>query len=108
MYRLTLTQSERAALDFVGYRYRHGDDLYRLLWVECTCKYLHPQTGALMVDIDADGNEIQWDSQVDFEFDVPEHISWEIMQIKDDDCGDWTSFDANLATKLNDFCNKIV
>jgi len=34
MYNLTLTLSERSAIDFVGYRYPHGDDLFKLL-IQC-------------------------------------------------------------------------
>ena len=108
MYKLTLTPDERAALDFVGYRYLHGDELYRLLWVESSWAALHPQTGAVLAGVDLDGNEIQWDSKVDLEFRVEEHIAWQIQQIRDDDAGDWTCFAPRLKEKLNEFCDKIV
>lgn len=92
MYHLTLTAGERKAIDFVGNRYGHGCDLYRLLWVESE-----------QTPIDAD-----WDDPRDITFAVPENIAWEIYQIGEESCFLWDLFADDLAAKMTDFCQRIV
>jgi len=62
MYRLTLTQSEREAMDFVGGRYWNGHDLYTLLWS----------------DSGQEPGDVDWDSPDDITFVIPEHVAWQI------------------------------
>lgn len=91
MYKLTLTRSERKAIDWVGYRYAHGDDLYKLLWGR---------------SIANDGAEVEWDDDIDISFAIPEHIAWEIREACEED--NLECFSSELVSKLVDFCNKIV
>jgi hypothetical protein len=92
MYYLTLTTAERHAIDWVGHRYDHGYDLYKLLWVESE------QTD----------NSLDWDSDDDITFRIPEAVSWKIAMIGEQ-CGHlWDCFSNALALKLNEFCMEIV
>jgi hypothetical protein len=87
-YTLALTKSERAAIDWIGGRYRHGDELYRLL-IGCT-----------QTPDDAD-----WDDNREITFNVPEHVAWTISEIIEEglDC-----FSGNLRHKLYYFQAQIV
>ena len=89
-YKLTLTSGERDAIDFVGYRYPHGDDLYRLLWVECT----------------QSPDDADWDCGGDIEFNIPEHVAWQIRDIIDNSSLDL--FARELVSKLRNFSAKVV
>lgn len=61
MYTLTLTRGERLAIDFVGGRYDHGDDLQRMLnSVHCEQAVTH-----------------NWDDDVDFVYEFEEFEAWE-------------------------------
>ena len=88
MYRLTLTDAERAAIDWVGYRYRHGDELFGLL-LQCVTT---PE-GA------------EWEEPGDITFHVPEHVAWRIGEIVNEglDC-----FADELVSKLVCFASHIV
>lgn len=87
-YSLMLTREERKAIDWVGYRYAHGDDLYEQL-VHC------------------DSNpDVDWDSEVDITFSIPEHVAWEIREACEED--NLACFSPELVSKLMDFCNKII
>ncbi len=90
-YKLTLTASERSAMDWVGGRYAHGNDLFKLL---CGCQ----QTPE-----DAD-----WDSDVDIEFNVPEHVAWQIGEMGNECNYIWDCLSSDFAKKLTDFCMAIV
>lgn len=89
MYELTLTKSERAAIDWIGNRYRHGDELYRLLWVEST------QTP----------DDVDWDADCDVQFRIPENVAWTISEIIGEglDC-----FGPELVRKLQRLQDRIV
>lgn len=63
MYQLTLNQSERKAIDWVGERYSTGNDLYKVLWA---CE---------------NTAEESWDEKNDITFFTPENKAWEIMDI---------------------------
>lgn len=95
MYKLILTRSERDAIDWIGNRYPHGDDLFRLLWVECDCRRV-------------DNNELAeaWDERGEFEFSMTKDIWQRIRDIRAQDAGDWTCFAPALKDKLNQFCDK--
>lgn len=90
MYYLTLTADERKAIDWIGNRYRHGDEFFRLLW--------------------ANGkpfpNDADWDDPRSITFTIPENIAWQISEIGEED--NWTCFAPALSAKLNEFCMQIV
>lgn len=92
MYHLTLTSNERKALDWVGGRYAHGHDLYKLLWVEST----------------ATPDDADWDADCDIAFAIPEHIAWRINEIGEECEHRWDCFSPDLAVKLNSLCESIV
>ncbi len=92
MYHLTLTKSERAALDWVGGRYPHGHDLYKLLFVDST----------------ATPDDADWDSDCDIKFIIPEHVAWQIGEMGREGNYLWDCFADDLAQKLTDLCMKIV
>ena len=89
-YRLTLTKGERAALDWVGYRYRHGDELYRLLWGKC----------------EQSPDDADWDDPRDITFAIPESVAWTISEIIDED--NLACFADELRSKLYHFQSQIV
>lgn len=93
MYSLTLTKSERKAIDWVGGRYSHGDDLRRLLY---QCEWV-------VLNLDEDGCE--WDNSDVIEFRIPENVAWQIAEIIEEglDC-----FSDDLCEKLYRFQNSIV
>lgn len=88
MYTLTLTLAERKAIDWIGHRYRHGTELYRLLWAQSE------QEG-----------EDDWDADADITFHVPESVAWTVAEIIDEglDC-----FASDLVVKLWEFRDRIV
>jgi hypothetical protein len=92
MYRLVLTPDERAAIDFVGNRYAHGDELYSLLWGEC---FSYPET-------------LCWDDCQDIGFKIPEIVAWDIRTIGEECQYRWDCFSPELAEKMTKFCMDIV
>lgn len=105
MYYLTLTKKDRDAIDWIGHRYSHGDDLRRVL-IPC-------YVGDLMEDNRfirrmsyqfEDGSP--WDSWEDLTFQVPEHLAWKIAELCRED--GMACFSPKLLSKFNDFLNKIV
>lgn len=89
MYQLTLTYSERQAIDFVGYRYGHGDQLASLL-SDCT-------------------QELEnWTEKGDMKFSIPEHIAWGIKAIAEECNYFWDLFGTAFSTKMTNFCMEIV
>ena len=95
MYELSLTLGERRAIDWIGYRYGHGDDLrHMLIYSEWHCQ-------------DKDSLN-PWEEEGIITFKCPEHIAWEIRRIGEEDNFLWTCFSPELAQKMNRFCKKIV
>jgi hypothetical protein len=89
MYDLTLTHEERKALDWIGDRYRHGYELYRLLWVDST----------------ATPDDADWDDERDITFSIPEHVAWTVGEIVDEGLD---NFSDELADKLRALRDRIV
>ena len=87
MYKLILSKSERDAIDWIGYRYFHGDDLYKLL-IEHASE--------------------DWDYFGDVLFTLPEHIAWQIRDGLEDEEYQFTCLSGNFANKLMSFCDQIV
>ena len=89
MYQLTLSRSERRAIEWIGNRYANGDNLYSLL-------------------CDADwGNCRQWDEPQDITFTFHENVAWGMLDIREAEDGHWPCFSPELACKLNVFCETI-
>lgn len=101
MYKLTLTAEERKAIDWIGNRYGHGDDLYRILWLECICRR---SDNGKVAGIEPD----EWNDDCDIEFTIPEHAALGIKKIAEDDGWDWTCFDEKLASKFNTLCFQVI
>ena len=87
-YLLTLTRDERKAIDHVGHRYGHGNELYDAL---CECEW-----------------NCDWDSPDVLILDVPEFVAWTINEIAEDCSHNWDLFCDKLAKKLDTFCDQIV
>lgn len=98
-YTLTLTNGERKAIDWVGDRYAHGHDFYKML---CDCEW--------QVSGEPEGLEIDWSSQCDISFVMSEPIAWEISEFLaeayDDD--KFACFSGELVSKLLNFMGAIV
>ena len=92
MYTLTLTSDERKAVDWIGNRYGHGNDLYKALvkgdWQE--------------------NDEWGWYGEGDITFTLPEYLAWQIRDIGEECEYRWDCFAEPLAAKLTEFCEKIV
>lgn len=88
-YQLTLTRDERKAIDWIGNRYGHGDDLFH----------------ALVVCDNTGGN---WDDPIDITYTIPESVAWTIQDIGEECDYQWDCFAPELASKLDQFCQKIV
>lgn len=89
MYTLTLTCAERKAIDFVGYRYSHGSDLYTAL------------CGA-----DCSPEDANWDDPGDITFNMCENVAWEVADCINEDELELLSDDFKL--KLLKFAEEIV
>lgn len=94
MYRLTLNKSERHGIDWIGHRYRHGTELYKLL---CQCEWI--------VEPGIREDETGWDTDCNIEFVVPENVAWEISEIVAEglDC-----FVPSFRDKLINFADAVV
>lgn len=96
MYKLTLTKPERMAIDWVGNRYSHGDDLRKIL-MSC-------ETDAPILDEDDD----YWNLDVDITFNIVENEAWKIFHMGEESNYLWDCFDDDLCQKLDTFCLGIV
>ena len=94
MYNLLLTKDERSAIDWIGNRYDHGDDLRGLL-TECE-----------MIADEVESEDIEWSGDYEIEFLIPEHVAWAINEIIDD--SNLECFSTELVCKLLYFANSVV
>jgi hypothetical protein len=98
MYKLALTHAERQAIDFVGYRYEHGDELRSIL---------HSQDCRWSVEFEPRTlDEVSWEHRGDILFELPEHLAWEMKELLED-CR-YDLFGSELVTKFLTFLEKIV
>lgn len=90
MYTLTLTAGERKAIDFVGFRYEHGEDLR---W---------------MLDslIASDAIAHLWDEDMDISFEFEEHEAWDFKNTFEN-C-QWDLFAPSLVQKMLNFMDEII
>ena len=94
MYPLTLTKGERNAIDWIGCRYSHGDELCDALRA---IKWSH-----------AKGDEHYWDDDGDMSFDFTgsEHIAWLIRDLIYRD--NLACFAPELQEKLFNWADKVI
>jgi hypothetical protein len=88
-YKLTLTEDERVAFDFVGDRYSNGDDMLRII-----------------AEYPTEGKE--WDSPGDVTFDLPEYAAWQIADLAKEDDESFPYFGEDLTIKMLKFIEQIV
>jgi hypothetical protein len=88
-YKLTLTEGERAAFDWVGHRYSNGGEMSAVF-----CQYL------------PDGK--LWACHGDITFNLPEHAAWEIMELAEQDDNQFPFFAPDLKAKMLSFIDAIV
>lgn len=90
MYKLTLSADDRSAIDWVGNRYSHGDDLFK----------------AIMGGDSENKSDCWSESEGDITFILPEAIAWDVTDIINGsnlDC-----FGEALCRKLRSFADRIV
>lgn len=88
-YKLTLTKAERAAFDWIGYRYCTGHEVSKLL-------------------IETLEDDTEWDTREDITFSIPEYIAWGIAECSKQENDFWPCFSDELKTKMINFCMEIV
>ena len=92
MYQLTLSLDERKAMDWIGDRYFHGYELFRILWCDC----------------EAEDENIDWSDEQDITFIVPEHLAWEINEELEKEDKQLACISEEFKEKLLTFCDSIV
>ena len=103
-YDLILTLGERKAIDWIGNRYVHGNELYHIL------QACHQQV--ISDDVDVDDSEFMptdfgsWDGNCTIRFCFQEHQAWQVKDLLQDtqlEC-----FDDDFAAKLHKFIDDII
>lgn len=95
MYDLALTLDERRAIDFIGDRYGHGNDLfYALVDSEWYCENYD--------SLDP------WGDKGVVVFRMPEHVGWQINEIGEECQYRWDCFSPEFAKKMTEFCKQII
>jgi len=95
MYKLTLTYTDRSAIDLIGNRYAHGDELYELLIVcDQTIEHAH------------DNGDDTWTGRDDITFHIPESTAWRIKDIIEQD--NLACFAPALVCKMQELSDKII
>ena len=89
MYTLILTHDERKAIDWIGNRYSHGDELF---------------TSLCFIINDSDN----WDSDGDITFTIPEFCAWDINEIIKENNYALECFSDELKAKLIHFSEQII
>lgn len=85
MYKLTLTRSERMAIDWVGDRDWNGDELSRCL----LGSFANPDQ--------------EWGDDGDMTFFIPEHDAWDMLALYEDNRRLIPHFSSEFRAKLEDF-----
>lgn len=115
-YNLVLTNSERRAIDFVGDRYCHGYDLFKIL-LNAEWKRVELGNPSTVPDNAIDGykeiqdDDISWSGDYDIMFQLKEYLAWEIKCIIDSEIKvnkRLALFSESLQCKLLEFCKRIV
>ena len=93
MYPLTLTLDEHKAIDWIGYRYSHGDDLHDLLAIT---EWNH-----------SDGDGKFWEDEGDITFDFQkEWMAWKAKELLEQD--NMACFAPSLVNKFQQWIDTIV
>lgn len=93
-YSLTLTPQEQRAIDWIGSRYAHGNDLYKLL-----C-----QSDWYFEGVEEDDQE--W-GKYQITFRIPENLAWQIVDIIEGE-DKLVCFSESFQQKLWEFAGKVV
>ncbi len=98
-YTLELTLTEREAIDWVGHRYAHGDQLRNLLDAALAYNPAYNE----------DDHDL-WAQPEPLTFTVPEHVAWEIRELLCDREGRFPGecFAPSLTQKIQAFCDAII
>lgn len=94
-YRLTLTKNDRKAIDWIGDRYSHGHDLFKLI---CQADWEVNEELPIL--------EFDWESDLDMTFVLPEILAWELQDLLED--SHFECFSGELVAKLLNFMGAIV
>ena len=92
-YKLTLTHDERKAIDWIGNRYFHGDELYHLLMD--SIKFYNTL-------------ENTWIDPITITYEIPEHLAWSIKDGIESENYELTCFNDKLKNKLLKFIYSII
>ncbi len=98
MYSLTLTHSERTAIDWIGDRYATGSQFRDLL----------EHDDCLWTPRDDSSATANWDWDCDITYTIPEHIAWKIREEFEQDNYEFPCFAPEFASKLQQFAMQIV
>jgi hypothetical protein len=110
-YHLTLELSERRAIDWIGHRYAHGDELRDALTDESVCQFVCQAPGDELTEDEQDDT---WNAPYPITFAMPEHIAWMIRESimsghrDDDGSPSIECFASTLRRKLISLCDSIV
>jgi hypothetical protein len=88
-YTLVLTEEERDAFGWVGYRYATGSDL-----------------ASEIMDGSPEGD--QWYEAGEITFTIPEHVAWNIVDLAKKEDNLWPCFNEELKAKMQAFVDKII
>lgn len=100
MRTLTLTYEERKAIDWVGYRYAHGDDLRELLFHDI----VNWQVDKVNIGDVYAGDMLDWNEKYDITFKIPKKIVKRLIRIAKECEYHWDCFSQGLADKLTKLC----
>jgi len=99
MYKLTLTKTDREAIDRIGTMYFHGDQLADEL-LDCDMDVVQDN------DDDVDADEL-WNEDGDITFLITERIALNISDGLESEDSFCTSLPGELVQKFRDFCVSI-
>lgn len=89
MYKLTLTKSDRDAFDWIGDRYRNGNNMSNVF-------YQHMP------------EDKEWDDDGEITFEISESSAWEIKALAKEDNNFFPCFNDRLKSKMLRFIDSIV
>lgn len=106
-YKLTLTRSERQAIEWIGHRYFHGNDLQDLISTftpyDADDMLIAAENTITSVPVDE-----AWESNHDITFDLPECVAWRINEGFEAEGYQFACLAEDFAAKLQNFVDSIV
>ena len=103
MFCLMLTREERDAIEWIGYRYSHGDDLFDALQNASGCILVDDMESAWKA---ANKDEAEWDGTYDIDYWMSQATALEVKAIIDGSLLD--CFATEFCTKLREFSKQVV